>query len=47
MDTPQYKFNGTGLNTTIPESFDASWGLNPNETLTCDMVTADMPAGES
>jgi hypothetical protein len=45
-DPPQYKFNGTGLNTTIPDTFDASWGLNRNETLTCEMVTADMPAGK-
>uniref|UniRef100_A0A383W3T8 Glycoside hydrolase family 5 domain-containing protein n=1 Tax=Tetradesmus obliquus TaxID=3088 RepID=A0A383W3T8_TETOB len=43
-DTPNYKFNGTGLNTTIPDAFDASWGLNPNETTTCDMVAADIPS---
>eukprot|EP00882_Tetradesmus_deserticola_P020519 GHRQ01022168.1.p1 GENE.GHRQ01022168.1~~GHRQ01022168.1.p1 ORF type:complete len:446 (+),score=144.07 GHRQ01022168.1:920-2257(+) len=42
-DPPRYKFDGTALNTTIPESFDVSWGLNPNESLTCDVVTADMP----
>lgn len=45
MDPPHYKFNGTGLNTTIPDTFDASWGLNPNETLTCKMVQADIPTG--
>eukprot|EP00775_Hariotina_reticulata_P010875 gene10875-11029_t len=44
-DPPKYSFNGTGLNTNIPDTPNAAaWTANSNQTLTCDMVAADLPA---
>lgn len=46
--TPQYKFIGSrGLNTSVLSSYDPKWGLDPKRNLTCDMVTEDMPTGET
>jgi hypothetical protein len=46
-DPPKYRFNGTGLNTSIPDTPSAAaWSADSNQTLTCDVVAADLPAGK-
>lgn len=53
MDTPRYTFNGTGLNTSVPDMFDAgAWadagaaGAAPgaNGSISCSRVQPDLPA---
>lgn len=44
--TPNYRFKGSsGLNTSTLSSYDPAWGLDASKSLTCSMVSQDLPTG--